>query len=157
MGGSGSKRWQIGAVGGGLYLVDLAAREASEQGLVSVTLDKGFPPSDTVVTLAGVANLQLTLSSDLTLNPIGIVALGAISPTVMLGGHDPATRVLTAGSPHFVGAGQLGVTFPVGTTAAREWLIDLRCPGLFIPDGGERCLLWPGQALDLPQVIPTCR
>jgi hypothetical protein len=204
-GGSGSKRWQIGAVGGGLYLVDPAAGEASVQGLVIVTLDKGFPPADTVVSingvalmhapladnryfqmnpngprplvgpggrmallafsasagvqrqlvlpcasdvavgtnpavgasLTGVANLQLTFPSDLTLNPAGIVALAGTTPTVMLGGYDPATRAFTAGSPHPIGAGQLGVTFAVGTTTAQEWLIDLRWPGIFIPDGGD--------------------
>jgi hypothetical protein len=204
-GGSGSKRWQIGAVGGGLYLVDPAAGEASVQGLVIVTLDKGFPPSDTVVTingvalvhapladnryflvdpngprppvapggrmvlvassasagvqrqlvlpcatdvaiganpavgasLTGVANLQLTFPSDLTLNATGIVALAGTTPIVMLGGYDPATRAFTAGSPHAIGAGQLGVTFVVGTTAAQAWLLDLRWPGRFIPDGGD--------------------
>ncbi len=205
VGGSGSRRWQIGAVGGGLYLVDPAAGEASVQGLVIVTLDKGFPPADTVVTINGLAlvhappsddryfkvdpngtqppvhpggrmilaassasagvarqlvlpcatdvavgttpavgaslatvtNLQLTFSSDLTLNPAGIVSLAGITPTTMLGGYDAATRTFTAGSPHAVGAGQLGLTFPVGTTPAQTWLIDLRWPGLFIPDGGD--------------------
>ena len=205
VGGSGSKRWQIGAVGGGVYLVDPAAGEATVQGMVIVTLDKGFPPSDTLVTLngvalvhapladnryflvdpngpqppvkpggrmalvassasagvqrqlvlpcasdvaigsnpavgaslAGVANLQLTFPSDLTLNATGIVALAGTSPSVMLGGYDPATRVFTAGSPHAIGAGQLSVTFPVGTTSSTEWLLDLRWPGLFIADGGD--------------------
>jgi len=87
--------------------------------------------------LTGVANLQLTFPSDLTLNPAGIVALAGTTPTVMLGGYDPATRAFTAGSPHPIGAGQLGVTFAVGTTTAQEWLIDLRWPGIFIPDGGD--------------------
>lgn len=205
VGGSGSKRWQIGAVGGGLYLVDPAAGEASVQGLVIVTLDKGVPPSDTVVTingvalahapladgryflvdpsgpqpaahpggrmvlaassvsagvdrqlvlpcasdvamgttpvvgasLAGVASLQLTFPSDLTLNATGIVSLAGVSPMATLGGYDPATRVLAPGSTHPIGAGQLGVSFPVGTTAAQTWLIDVRWPGIFIPDGGD--------------------
>ena len=205
VGGSGSKRWQIGAVGGGLYLVDPAAGEASVQGLVIVTLDKGFPPSDTLVTINGVAlvhapladnryflvdprgprppvgpggrmvlvassasagvqrqlvlpcaadvamgatpaigasltgvgSLQLTFPSDLTLNPTGIMALAGITPSVMLGGYDPATRTFTAGSPHSIGAGQLGVAFTVGTTPTQAWLLDIRWPGVFIPDGGE--------------------
>jgi hypothetical protein len=205
LGGTGSKRWQIGAVGGGVYLVDPAAGEAAVQGMVIVTLDKGFPPSDTVVTingvplipapladaryflvnpngpqpvahpggrmilaassasagverqlvlpcasdvavastpavgasLAGLVNLQLSFPSDLTLNTAPIVALAGISPTVMLGGYDPATRTFTAGSPHAIGAGQLGVTFPVGSTTAQGWLLDIRWPGLFIADGGD--------------------
>lgn len=204
VGGSGSNRWQIGAVGGGLYLVDPAAGEASVQGLVIVTLDKGFPPSDTLVTINGVAlmhapladsryflvdpngprppvgaggrmilaaasasagvqrqlvlpcasdvaldsnpasgasltgvpSLQLTFPSNLTLNPGGIVALAGITPSVMLGGYDPVTRTFTAGSPNGIGAGQLGVTIPVGVTPAAMWLLDIRWPGLFIADGG---------------------
>ena len=205
LGGSGSKRWQIGAVGGGLYLADPAAGEASVQGLVIVTLDKGVPPADTVVTingvalipappsdgryfkvdpngpqppvhpggrmvlaassasagvdrklvlpcasdvavvsspamgasLAGMASLQLAFPSDLTLNPAGIPALAGTSPVATLEGYDPTTRALTAGSPHAVGAGQLGLSLPVGTTSARVWLVDLRWPGVFIPDGGD--------------------
>ena len=205
VGGSGSKRWQIGAVGGGLYLVDPAAGEASVQGLVIVTLDKGVPPADTVVTINGVAlvhappsddryfkvdpsgprppvspggrlilaaasasagvarqlvlpcapdvavgtspamgsslsgtgNLQLTFPVDLTLNPAGIPALAGVSPVITLDGYDPATRVLTGGSPHAIGAGQLGVSLPVGSTPSSEWLVDLRWPGLFIADGGD--------------------
>ncbi len=204
VGGSGSKRWQIGAVGGGLYLADPAAGEASVQGLVIVTLDKGVPPADTVVTINGVAlvhappsddryfkvdpsgprppvspggrmvlaassasagvarqlvlpcapdvavgtapamgsslgtgSLQLTFSVDLTLNPAGLAPLAGVSPVATLDGYDPATRVLTAGSPHAIGAGQLSVSLPVGSTAAAEWLVDLRWPGVFIADGGD--------------------
>ena len=205
LGGSGSKRWQIGAVGGGLYLADPAAGEASVQGLVIVTLDKGVPPADTVVTingvalvpappsdgryfkvdpngpqppvhpggrmvlaaasasagvdrhlvlpcatdvavvsspamgasLAGMASLQLTFPSDLTLNPAGIPALAGTSPVATLEGYDPTTRTLSPGSPHAIGAGQLGLSLPVGTTPARTWLVDLRWPGIFIPDGGD--------------------
>ena len=205
LGGSGSKRWQIGAVGGGLYLADPAAGEASVQGLVIVTLDKGVPPADTVVTingvtlahappsdgryfkvdpngpqppvhpggrmvlaatsasagvarqlvlpcasdvavgtapamgssLSGTGSLQLTFQGDLTLNPAGIPALAGVSPVITLDGYDPATRVLTASSPHAIGAGQLGVSLPVGSTPAAEWLVDLRWPGIFIADGGD--------------------
>lgn len=205
LGGSGSKRWQIGAVGGGLYLADPAAGEASVQGLVIVTLDKGVPPADTVVTINGVAlvpappsdgryfkvdpngpqppvhpggrmvlaaasasagadrhlvlpcatdvavvaspamgaslagatSLQLSFPSDLTLNPAGIPALAGTSPVATLEGYDPTTRTLSPGSPHAIGAGQLGLSLPVGTTSARVWLVDLRWPGLFIADGGD--------------------
>jgi hypothetical protein len=28
-------------------------------------------------------------------------------------------------------------SFAVGTTPSPEWLVDLRWPGLFIPDGGD--------------------
>ena len=205
LGGSGSKRWQIGAVGGGLYLADPAAAEASVQGLVIVTLDKGVPPADTVVTINGVAlvpappsdgryfkvdpngpqppvhpggrmvlaassasagvdrhlvlpcatdvavvsspamggslagatSLLLSFPSDLTLNPAGIPALAGTSPMATLEGFDPTTRTLSPGSPHAIGAGQLGLSLPVGTTPARTWLVDLRWPGVFIPDGGD--------------------
>ena len=205
VGGSGSKRWQIGAVGGGLYLADPAAGEASVQGLVIVTLDKGVPPADTVVTINGVTlvhappsddryykvdpsgprppvspggrmvlaassasagvarqlvlpcapdvavstapamgssllgagSLQLTFAVDLTLNPAGLAPLAGVSPVATLDGYDPATRVLTAGSPHAIGTGQLGVSLPVGSTPAAEWLVDLRWPGVFIADGGD--------------------
>ncbi len=205
VGGSGSKRWQIGAVGGGLYLADPAAGEASVQGLVIVTLDKGVPPADTVVTingvtlvhappsddryykvdpsgprppvspggrmvlaassasagvarqlvlpcapdvavsttpamgssLSGAGSLQLTFAVDLTLNPAGLAPLAGVSPVATLDGYDPATRVLTAGSPHAIGTGQLGVSLPVGSTPAAEWLVDLRWPGVFIADGGD--------------------
>ena len=54
-----------------------------------------------------------------------------------LDGYDPATRLLTPGSPHAIGAGQLGVSLPVGSTPAAEWLVDLRWPGVFLADGGD--------------------
>lgn len=203
VGGHGSGRWQIGASGGGLYLVDPAAGEAAIQGLVIVDLDKTLPPADTEVTLNGVpmvpappsdsrffkvdpngpqpqaapggqlvivaasvsagvqrqlvlpiaqdqvivtsppagasltgaADLQLTFGGNLTLNPPGILSLAGVTPTATLDGYDPATRTLTPGSPQTIGDTQLTMAVPVGATAAPGWMLDVRWPGLFIPDG----------------------
>jgi len=88
--------------------------------------------------LAGSSSLAITFSASLTLNPPGIPGLAGVYPTASLLGYDPASRLIPSGAhgQSLVGAGQLGVVVPItSSTDTTQYLLDLRWPGLWQPDG----------------------
>jgi len=87
--------------------------------------------------LAGISSLQLSFDSTLVLNRAGIAGLAGVFPSATLIGYNPATGAVVRGSlgQALIGAGQLGVTVPVGQTTAADYLMDVRWPGLWEQDG----------------------
>jgi hypothetical protein len=103
-------------------------------------------PSDLTLTstpapgssLGAATSVTLTFPVTLVLNPAGIPGLAGVYPEAFLLGFDPTTRTLASSSygQALIGAGQLGVAVPVTASAATgQYLLDLRWPGLWQPDG----------------------
>ena len=127
------------APGGQLVIVASSASAGVKRQLVlPVAQDQVIVTNPAAgASLAGSSGLLLSFGADLTLNPPGILALAGVTPTATLEGYDPATRTLTPATATLIGAGQLTLTVPVGSTPAPAWMLDVRWPGLFIPDGNE--------------------
>lgn len=93
-------------------------------------------PADIAVALSlGSAGLHLSSSTDITVN-VGVPMMASIYPTATLFGYDPTTRALTpSGAPRIIPAGPVEVDVTATTTQAPAYLLDLRWPGPWIPDG----------------------
>jgi hypothetical protein len=130
----------IVGTGGFITLVAASASNGSQRQLILPC------PSDIAMTstppigssLAGHASVQVAFAASLVLNPPNIPGLAGVFPQATLLGYDPNTGRLPLGNlgGSAVGAGQLGVTVPISTPATTsQYLMDIRWPGLWVPDG----------------------
>jgi len=128
----------VGA-GGFIELVATTASGGRQRSLVlpvPADLTLGSDPAPGT-SLGTAASLTLTFPASLVLNPPGIPGLAGVYPEAFLLGYDPATRTLVSSSygQALIGAGQLGAIVPVTAAASGQYLLDLRWPGLWQPDG----------------------
>ncbi len=121
-------------VGSGGELV-LTATATVSGSVVERTLVLPCPADVAVDVTRSATTVHLSSPVNLTVNT-GIAILGSITPAATLFGYDPAARTLSpSGAPSAIAPGALALDVSLTATNEAAYLLDLRWPGPWVPDG----------------------